>query len=211
MSNSSRSPLAGLPLRDLCRALAARTPTPSGGSLAAAIGALGAGGVSMTLRYATGDCQVWQEGRADELESLAERLCDLVDRDAGVYDKVTAARALEPGEERETALEKALAAALETPMEIMEACLAGLRLASAGAGEGIPGHLGVDCLAGAHALWAGLEDAYLMVRENAGCLSDPASAEELVRAADGLRKEAAKLLVAVRGQAETIRTETPRS
>jgi glutamate formiminotransferase/formiminotetrahydrofolate cyclodeaminase len=201
MTNSRNTGLADLSVRDLCRALAERTPTPSGGSMAAAVGALGAATASMTLRFAEGESAAWQAGRADELQAAAERLCDLVERDAGVYDRVVAAKELAAGPERDAALAKAMRNALETPAEMMEACLGGLRLAAAGADAGMPAHLRCDCLAAAHALWAGLEDAYLMVHENAAFAGDddPDEVAGLLAGADAMRREAAKLLVAVRG------------
>ena len=197
MTTSKNTALADLSLRELCRSLAAKSPTPSGGSMAAAVGALGAAGVSMTLRFAEGERAVWQTGRADELGAIAERLCDLVDRDAGIYDKVVAAKAETEG--REEALEKAFRNALETPAEMMEACLGGLRLALVGAEGEMPAHLRCDCLAGAHALWAALEDAYLMVTENAGFVARDADVEALLAGAAAMRVEAAKLLGRVRG------------
>jgi len=196
MTNSRNNGLFDLSLRELCRALAARTPTPSGGSMAAAVGALGAAATSMTLRFAEGETAVWQAGRADELAEIAERLCDLVERDAGIYAKVGAAKELAEG--REEALERAFRNALETPAEMMEACLGGLRLAVAGAQAEMPAHLRCDCLAGAHALWAALEDAYLMVRENAGFVTADADVDALLAGAEAMRREASKLLVAVR-------------
>lgn len=180
--------------------------------MAAAIGALGAAGVSMTLRFEDGEASVWQAGRADELEAIAERLCDLVERDAGVYDKVIAAKARpEDDPERDAALDKAFRVALDTPAEMMDACLGGLRLAASGAEQGMPDHLRCDCLAGAHALWAGFEDAYLMVQENAASLTsvDQADVAALVRAADTMRVEASKLLVRVRGLTVAKTPATP--
>jgi glutamate formiminotransferase/formiminotetrahydrofolate cyclodeaminase len=205
MSNSGSRGLSDLSLRELCRALAARRPTPSGGSLAAGVGALGAAGISMTLRFAEGEGQAWQQGRGDELEAIALRLCDLVERDAAIYDRVVAAKALPEGEPAARALERAFREALETPIEMMEACLGALRIASAGASLGVPAHLACDCLAGAHALSAALEDAYLMVRENAGCLGAGEEVAALLSAAEAMRAEAARQVQSVRLSAEGVR------
>ena len=170
--------------------------------MAAAVGALGAAGVSMTLRHVDGETAPWQAGRADELAQIAERLCDLVERDAAVYDKVVAARSRPASDpERAAALEKAYRNALETPTEMMEGCLAGLRLAAAGAPEGLPHTLLVDCLAGAHALRAGFEAAFLMVRDNAVLLEAEVGAADdarvLVEDAHTMRSEADRLVAAV--------------
>jgi len=156
----------------------------------------------MTLRYAEGEGQAWQQGRGDELEALALRLCDLVERDAAIYDKVVAAKALAPDDAGARAqLERAFRDALETPIEMMEACLGGLRLAAAGASQGVPAHLVCDCLAGAEALSTALEDAYLMVRENAGSMAGGMEVEALVLAAGSMRAEGQGLLAALRASA----------
>ncbi len=154
----------------------------------------------MTLRYAEGEWGPWQEGRAAELEALALRLCDLVERDAAVYDKVVAAKAGgdAPG------LEKALREALETPLEMMEASLSGLRLAAAGAPQGLPAHLRCDCLAAARALSTALDAAHLMIRENAGGLARDAELGQLLAAADAVAAEARGL---VHGLAGVLRLE----
>jgi len=156
----------------------------------------------MTLRYAEGEGQAWQAGRGDELEALSQRLCDLVERDAAIYDKVAAARELPAGAARSGAMEKALREALETPLEMMEACLGALRIAVAGSALGVPQHLACDTLAGAQALWVALEDACLMVRENAGGVPVDQDSEALVAGAEAMRLEAARLLREVRGHAE---------
>lgn len=156
----------------------------------------------MTLRYSSGEGQAWQEGRAKELDTLSERLCDLVERDAGVYDKVARAKELPAGDERDRALDKAYRGALETPIEIMEACLGGLRIAAAGAPQGVPDYLSVDCLAGAQALEAGLGCALLMVRENSTFVDDDAFTGEILAAADVMSQEALALVAAVRADVE---------
>jgi formiminotetrahydrofolate cyclodeaminase len=154
----------------------------------------------MTLRYAEGEWRPWQEGRAAELEALALRLCDLVERDSAVYDKVVAAKAAGGAQ----ALEKALREALETPLEMMEASLGGLRLTAAGAPQGLPAYLRCDCLAAARALATALEAAHLMIRENAGGVTRDAELEHLLAAADAVAAEARGL---VQGLAGVLRLE----
>jgi formiminotetrahydrofolate cyclodeaminase len=156
----------------------------------------------MTLRSHAGEGETWQEARAAELDAITERLLTLVERDAEIYERVVAARELDEGPERTQALDKALRAALDTPTEMMEACLGGLRIALRGAEAGVPKHLACDCLAGTQALWVGVEDAFLMVRDNAGLMEGDEDTRLLLENAGAMRVEAAKLLVKVRGFTE---------
>lgn len=202
MPISTEPVLASSSLAAFCQKLADRTSTPGGGSLAATLGAAGAGVVSMALRFTTGEQEIYQKGRAEALDGLRERAVGLVDRDAVCFAAVVEAASAGGGE----ALQTALRGALEPAFETMEVCLAALRLAAVGAPESPP-ELTADCLCGAHSLWAGLEDAYLLVRVNADRIEDAAFVEDHMGAADAMRKEAAKLLVEVRGAAEKARAK----
>ena len=206
---SADSKLVDLSLTDLCRRLAEGDGAPAGGSLAACLVATGAALGSMAFRSAAGErpplggtLSNFQAARAEELDELRGRALDLVDRDAAALEALLASPA---GEERRTALR----GALEAPFETMEVALAALRVTAAGAPD-VDAAFQPDCLSAAHALWAGLEDAYLIVRANAEALDEDGVAErpevaERIRVADAMRKEAAKLLVEVRGAAEKAR------
>lgn len=200
MAISTDPVLASSSLAAFCQKLSARTSTPGGGSLAAALCAVGAGGVSMALRFTAGEQEIYQAGRAESLDALRDQALELVDRDAVAFARVVESASAGGGE----ALQEALRGALEVPFEVMETALACLRLAAAGA-PAAPAELTADTLCGAHALWAGLENAYLMVRANAERIEDAAYAEDHMGSADAMRKEAARLLVEVRGAHEEAR------
>lgn len=213
---SSDSKLVDLSLRDFCERLGVGGGAPAGGSLAACLVATGTALGSMAFRSAGGErpppggttSSIFQAARAEELDELRDRALDLVDRDAAALGALLASPA---GEERRTALH----GALEAPFETMEVALAALRVTAAGAPD-VDAALQPDSLSAAHALWAGLEDAYLIVRANAEALDEDGVAErpevaeriraaERISVADAMRKEAAKLLVEVRGAAEKAR------
>src|SRR5262245_16985547 len=85
-------------LTEFADKLAARTPTPGGGSMAAYLAACAAALVSMGYRFTSGEKFAAVEGamaeRAQKLDSVRQRALELVDADAGSYDAVTAAYGL---------------------------------------------------------------------------------------------------------------------
>ncbi len=115
--------LARLPLGEFTERLAARTPTPGGGSAAAAVGALGTALGAMVIAYSmpagtpTGPLAPVREQLADARTGFLE----LVDADARSYEAVRAARrALRPDPtngELQRAWEGALRRAAEVPLD----------------------------------------------------------------------------------------------
>ena len=200
--------LGELSLGALTERLAATAPVPGAGSGAAAIAAVGASLVSMAFRRtfdegASGQ-GAYMNGRAESLERLRVALLSFVDRDAEAYNAFLAARAMDKGSDaarakRRAALESAARTTIEVPFEILEAALAGLRLAAVGAPHQHPNLL-CETATGAQALFASVESCARIVRENlpiAAVESGP-FAEQHGRALRALVVEAAKLLEEVR-------------
>jgi glutamate formiminotransferase/formiminotetrahydrofolate cyclodeaminase len=77
-------------LAELCAQTAARTPTPGGGSAAAAAGALGAALAEMLTAYADGADVMVPAG--EEFAAARQRFLGLVDEDAASFEAVRAAR-----------------------------------------------------------------------------------------------------------------------
>jgi formiminotetrahydrofolate cyclodeaminase len=71
--------LQELTIEEFLEELAARKPTPGGGSVAALSGALAAGLVSMAAEFSR------NKGLSDEARTLMNTLADLVDRDAQAF------------------------------------------------------------------------------------------------------------------------------
>ncbi|MGD0081892.1 MAG: glutamate formimidoyltransferase [Acidimicrobiales bacterium] len=106
-------------LADFTVRLAARAPTPGGGSAAAAAGALGAALGEMVMAYSTSaDDPALSEAR-DRLTAVRSRFLHLVEEDAQAYTETVAARRVtkaEPGPEAEEAWTAAIRHAAEVPL-----------------------------------------------------------------------------------------------
>ena len=111
--------------------LAARTPTPGGGSAAAAAGAMGAALGEMVTAYSAGKDDVTLDPARERLAAARSRFLGLVEQDAQAYaDTITARRATkaQPGPEAEQAWTAAIRHAADVPLDTA-------RLASTCAGE----------------------------------------------------------------------------
>lgn len=112
-------------LSDFVEAVAAKTPTPGGGSVSASVGALGAALGVMTARFSdAADAE-----RA--LDEIKNGFLPLVDADAKAYGQVNSALALprtndEEKKRRKDALQNALVEASEVPLGGMKLALRGL-------------------------------------------------------------------------------------
>jgi formiminotetrahydrofolate cyclodeaminase len=203
---TSVRPLDALSLTDFAARLAARTPTPGGGSLAAFLVAGGAATVSMAYRFTAGEKHAAVEAvmarRAEELDRVRAAALALVQRDAEAYDRVTAAFGMPKGSDAEkaaraAAVQTALKGALEVPYETMELGARALELAAEGAGAVNP-NLASDCGAGALAAAAGVEAARANVAINAASIKDAEYVRARREAAEALRRRAHELAEAVR-------------
>lgn len=96
---------------DFLDSLASATPTPGGGSAAAAAGAMAAALGAMVSRLSKLD--------PSEFESIRQFLTDAVDRDAEAFDRVMAAYK-RPRAERAPHVEEALRGAAMAPLEVFE-------------------------------------------------------------------------------------------
>lgn len=113
-------------LSDFVEAVAAKTPTPGGGSVSAAVGALGAALGVMAARFSDAS----DAERA--LDAVKGEFLKLVDADAQAYGQVNAALALprasdEEKKRRKEALQNALGEASEVPLHGMLLASRGLR------------------------------------------------------------------------------------
>jgi len=107
-------------LSDFTARLAARTPTPGGGSAAAAAGALGAALGEMVTAYSAKADDPALSAAKERLTASRCRFLDLVEEDASAYTESVAARRAtksEPGPEAERASTAAIRHAAEVPLE----------------------------------------------------------------------------------------------
>jgi formiminotetrahydrofolate cyclodeaminase len=107
----------------LCETVAAETPAPGGGSVAAIVGGLAASLVAMGARFST---QEWEDaaGAVAQAEALRARLLPLADEDAHAYENFLLARRMSDdveAEVRDAAIGDALSRAADVPLAIAEA------------------------------------------------------------------------------------------
>ena len=154
-------------VRDLLDAFSSTAPAPGGGAAAALTGALGVSLLLMAVgirgsRPIESTDSVELADATDRLRSLRPTLASLVDRDAEAYTSVIAALRMPPdaGDRRRAAIESAMHAATDVPVEIMRACRRALHDAAVIASHSIRsthGDVGVAIeLLGAAARSAGL-------------------------------------------------------
>ena len=124
--------------RDFIDALASREPVPGGGGASALAGAVGMALGSMVGELTVGKKQYEEyDTEISELlfrsQELMRRFEELVDEDAKAFLPLSEAYRLpkstpQEAEEREAAIQKALVAAAEAPLQIAENCLKALRV-----------------------------------------------------------------------------------
>ena len=175
-------------IRTFTEELASKAPVPGGGGAAALTGALGTALADMVgsltvgkKKYAAVEAEVYD--LKAEADRLRRALLDALDADAAAFEPLSRAYGLPKETEEEKAvkaavLEKALLAAAEPPLDIMELCMEALRL-TARISE-IGSRLAVsDAGCAAALLRAAMQSASLNVRINTKMLKDRNAAEEL--------------------------------
>ncbi len=166
---------------EFIEAVAASTPTPGGGSVAALCGALSTALSRMVAGLAI-DKQGYEtvqgdlKGLQDRLRDLQARLLALVDSDAAAYDGVVAAMRRPKATEAEkaarvAAIQAAYLQASEVPLQTMDACVEALALALEAAQKGNRNAV-TDAGAAALLAEAGVRAASLNVRINLTALKD---------------------------------------
>jgi methenyltetrahydrofolate cyclohydrolase len=163
--------------------LASKTSTPGGGSAAAIMGAMGAALVSMVCNLTIGKknyAEVEEELRSvlARAEAVRERLTDMIQADVEVFDQVMSAYGLPKDTEeqkaaRSHAIQVALKAATEVPLDCARVCLEAIKLSQIVAEKG---NLNVISDAGVAVLvaYAALRSAALNVYVNAKGIKDEA-------------------------------------
>ena len=157
-------------IKDFLESVAAKRPTPGGGSVSAIVGSLGAALGVMTARYSE------DTDSEATLDVLKNEFAALSDADADAYGLVSSAMSLPKDNEetkrrRKTALQSALADAAEVPLKGMGMAVKGLDVLAV-LGPRCNKHLVSDLAAACGFLWAALEGCAENVRINAGSLVD---------------------------------------
>jgi len=192
-------------LREFADAVAAKTSTPGGGSVASYASALGAALGTMAARYSEGEAAAKIVG---SLETFKDRFLALVDRDTEAYSKVSTAYKLPKKTEaekeaRKGAIQAALLEAADVPLEGMRTGVDALKALEPLAAS-CNRNLASDLASGALLLRAGIEGCGWNVQINAAGLADHARRAELETEDSRLRADGARLSEAVLAQAARL-------
>jgi glutamate formiminotransferase / formiminotetrahydrofolate cyclodeaminase len=180
---------------------ASESPAPGGGSVAAAVGALGAALGTMVANLSShkrGWDARWEEFSqwAERGQRLADALLRLVDDDTVAFNRVLAAMGLPrdtPEEQtaRAEAMQAATRGAIEVPLRVMELATDAMAVARHMVAEGLPSSVS-DAGVGILCARAAVRGAGLNVRTNLRDITDEAWRREVAgRAADLDRRAAA--------------------
>ena len=195
LRDRSRAALVDRTVAAFVHRVAADSPAPGGGSVAALAGALGAALGTMVANLSAhkrGWDHRWEEfsAWAERGKDYHEALLRLVDEDTRAFDALLAAFRLpadQPG--RAGAIEAATRHAIEVPLAVMEASLEALEVVQAMAGGGLKSSVS-DAGVGALLATAAVRGAHLNVRINAATLADETARRGYLERAAGLEARA---------------------
>lgn len=205
--------LAQMTLEGFMEETASESPAPGGGSVAAAVGAMGAALAAMVANLSShkrGWDERWEEFSvwAERGQAIQAELLRLVDADTRAFDGVLAAMQLprdsdEQKASRRAAIDAATVEAIKVPWAVMQRAMESFDIAEAMAESGLPASVS-DAGVAACCARAAVRGAWLNVRINAATLKDQSlvasvlsDGAKLVAEAD--RREA-ELLAAVDGK-----------
>lgn len=187
-------PYSDMPFEELLDTIAAETPAPGGGSVAAFVTEMAASLAAMAARFA----HDWDEaaGAVAQAETLRHRAAPLAGEDAVAYENVLTAlrmpKELEP-EVRNTLIGETLSRAADVPLEIAECAASVAELAAEIAVCGNPNLRG-DAAAAAILAFSAARAAANLVEINLATVEGDDRVERaraIVRSAEAATKRAA--------------------
>jgi glutamate formiminotransferase/formiminotetrahydrofolate cyclodeaminase len=174
---------------------ASDSPAPGGGSVSAAVGALGAALGTMVANLSSHK-RGWDD-RWEEFSDQAERgkaahteLLELVDRDTAAFNELVAAWKADPVV-RDEAIQSATQQAIEVPLRVMEVALESMEVLRAMALGGVAASVS-DAGVGAICARAAVAGAGLNVQINAGDLTDEEAQSAYLQRAEELTESATR-------------------
>jgi glutamate formiminotransferase/formiminotetrahydrofolate cyclodeaminase len=191
--------LADLSLRGFVEETASESMAPGGGSVAAALAALGAGLGTMVANLSA-EKKGWEErwerfsAVADQGKRLADEAVALIDRDTDAFNGIIAARRMPKGTDAEQAaradaIEAATCGAIDVPFRAMEVGCAAFDVLEAMAEEGNPASIS-DVGVGALCARSAVLGAHLNVRINVGDLASEETRRDYLARAQELADRA---------------------
>lgn len=189
LRDTAASPLVAMSLRAFANETASESPAPGGGSIAAYVGALGAGLGTMVANLSShkrGWDDRWAEFSewAERGQALKEELLRLVDEDTRAFEGLMAAFRLPKGSAAETqarqqAIQSATLHAIHIPLRVMEVSVQIFPLCLAMAENGLQASVS-DAAVGALCARAAVQGAFLNVQINAPGIKDESLRESLI-------------------------------
>lgn len=202
LEDENAHPLTNMTLRGFVEEAASESPAPGGGSVSAAIGALGVALGSMVANLSAhkpGWDSRWREFSdwADKGKHYLDQLLRLIDEDTVAFNGIMDALGLPKGNDEEkaarhAALQEATRRATEVPAQIMRTCYASMEVMEAMAKLGNPASVS-DAGVGALAARAGVIGAFLNVKINVPSLEDKAYVKALLDEGTELVEKANRL------------------
>ncbi len=184
--------------------LASKSATPGGGSVAALMGAQAAALISMVCQLTIGKAQyIAVESQMQQLlnaaEQLRTQLTAMIQADIDVFNQVMASYQLPKNNEmeqlqRSVAIQNALTAATEIPLECAALCLQAMQFSAIAAELGNRSVIS-DAGVAVMAAYSGLKSAALNVTVNANSLTDRNLAEAKMDQLNQLLNEAESLRI----------------
>ena len=189
MADRSEGRLIDLTVADFTRETASESPAPGGGSISAAVGALGAALATMVANLSAHK-RGWDD-RWEEFSSWAEKgkrfhdeLLALVDEDTQAFNKVMEVFAMPRDTEaqkaeKKRAMQEATKYAMDVPFRVMQSSYDSMEVIKAMAENGNPSSAS-DAGVGALCARTAVAGAYLNIKTNAAGLADKKFADDML-------------------------------
>ncbi|HJP82922.1 MAG TPA: glutamate formimidoyltransferase [Fimbriimonadaceae bacterium] len=194
--------LVDLTVEGFVEETASESPAPGGGSIAATMGAMGAGLATMVANLSShkrGWDERWEEfsNWAETGKSYYARLLKLIDEDTAAFDELMACFGLPKGSDEEKAaraeaIQSATKQAVEVPLEVMQVALESMEVIRAMAEIGNPNSVS-DAGVGALAARSAVMGAALNVKINCGSIEDKAFVNSSLQRARTMSEQAGQL------------------
>ena len=198
-ARAAQKRLVDLTLRGFTEETASESPAPGGGSVAAAVGALGAALGTMVANLSShkkGWDARWEEFSAQAVrgQAVADRLLALVDADTDAFHAVM--HAMRNQADDPEAVQAAVRGAIETPLAVMETSLEAMAVCAAMAEHGLKASAS-DAGGGARCARLAVRGAGLNVRINLKDLADERQREDYLARAHKFEEQAATAEAAI--------------
>lgn len=202
LRGEGESKLVSMSLADLADETASESPAPGGGSISAAIGALGialGGMVANLSSHKKGWDDRWEEfgNWAEKAQHYKDQLLKLVDEDTRAFNRIMEAFSMsksspEEQDARAAAIQDATRHAIETPLRVMEISHASMEVIKAMAERGNPNSVS-DAGVGALCARSAVMGAFMNVRINASSYDDKKYLSRILEKGEHIQRKAMEL------------------